>query len=199
MKSILFLFIIIVSGVLSFVSSGIEHIVMSGDTNWKYLALGYYFTGYSLFLYLIYKLRFKRIGVLKFYLLRNLNKINKMYRSMDNKIYAGGAELNSTQERVIDIFNSFLTDKSSLLNASLSTSTRTIQRGSALIVLKTTEDSTITIIGGDDMNLLFEVYIPSSYSKEMIKSFDKEQEKRMGVMETKKRNQLESIIKQLEK
>lgn len=199
MKFILFLFIIIVSGALSFASSGIEHIIMSDDANWKHLALGYYFVAYSFLLYLIYKLRFKRIGVLKFYLLRNLNKINKMFRNMDNKIYASGAELNSTQERVIDIFNSFLIDKSSVLNASLSTSTRTIQKGSALIVLKTTEDSTITIIGGDDMNLLFEVYIPSSYSKEMIKSFDKEQEKRMSVMETKKRNQLESIIKQLEK
>ena len=197
MKIILFLFIIIVSGLLSFISSGVEHIVMSGDTNWKHLALGYYFTGYSLFLYLIYKFRFKRIGVLKFYLLRNLNKINKMYRSVDNKIYSSRSQLNSTQERVIDLFNSFLIDKSSLLNASLSTYTRTIQKGSSLIVLRTTEDCTITIIGGGDVNLLFEVYIPSSYSREMIKSFDKEQEKRMSVMEIKKRNQLESIIKQL--
>lgn len=191
MYIILFLIIIIISSILSFITSGIEHIFRLNDPNWYMLPVGYFFVIYSTLLYLVYRLKFKKVRVLKFYFLRKLLTLNRMFTKIDSKVYSSNIEISSLQERSIKNWNSLLLDKTTILSTSLISQDRTIQRGSLLVVLRSNPDTTLTAFG---VNLYYETFIPQLYSNEMISNFDKEQEKRMKMLESKKRSHIELII-----
>ena len=198
MQVILFLIIVIISGVLSFLTSGIEHLFKSNSSQWNMIPLGYYFLGYSLILMALYKVKFKNIRVLRFYLLRNILKINKIFKQIDFTINNDKIELNTIQEKSIKNWNGLLKDKSTQLNYSFYNSThikRSILRGTLLIILQSNNnENTFTLIDTGDMNLYYEVYIPHIHASEMILYFDKEQEKRITTLENRKRSHIESII-----
>lgn len=198
MQVILFLIIIIISGVLSFLTSGIEHLFKSNSSQWNMIPLGYYFLGYSLILMALYKIKFKNIRVLRFYLLRNILKINKIFKQIDFTINNDKIELNAIQEKSIKNWNGLLKDKSTQLNYSFYNSThikRSILRGTLLVILQSNNnENTFTLIDTGDMNLYYEVYIPHIHASEMILYFDKEQEKRITTLENRKRSHIESII-----
>lgn len=196
MQVILFLIIIIISGVLSFLTSGVEHLFKPNTTHW--IPLGYYFLGYSILLSTLYKLKFKNIRVLKFYLLRNILKINKTFKKIDFTINSEKTELNTLQEKSIKNWDVLLKDKSTQLNYSFYNSTyikRSIQRGTLLVVLQSNNnENNFTLIDTGDRNLYYEVYIPHIHAREMSLYFDKEQEKRITTLENRKRAHIESII-----
>lgn len=198
MQIILFLIIIIISGVLSFLTSGIEHLFKYNDPQWYSIPLGYYFLGYSVLLVSLYKLKFKNIRILKFYLLRNVLKLNRMFRKIDFTINNEKAELNSLQKKSITNWDILLKDKSTQLNYSFYNSTyvkRSIQRGTLLVILQSNNnESNFTLIDTGDMNLYYEVYIPHIHANEMSLYFDKEQEKRITTLENRKRAHIESVI-----
>ena len=198
MQIILFLIITIISGVLSFLTSGIEHLFRSNDPQWYMIPLGYYFLGYSLFLLALYKLKFKNIRVLKFYLLRKVLRLNKMFKKIDFTINSEKTELSTLQEKSIINWDILLKDKSTQLNYSFYKSIyikRSIQRGSLLVVLQSSSNENgFTLIDTGDRNLYYEVYIPHIHAREMSLYFDKEQEKRFTTLENRKRVHIESII-----
>lgn len=162
------------------------------------IPLGYYFLGYSLFLIALYKLKFKNIRVLKFYLLRKVLRLNKMFKKIDFTINSEKTELSTLQEKSIINWDILLKDKSTQLNYSFYKSIyikRSIQRGSLLVVLQSSSNENgFTLIDTGDRNLYYEVYIPHIHAREMTLYFDKEQEKRFTTLENRKRAHIESII-----
>lgn len=198
MQIILFLIIIIISGVLSFLTSGIEHLFRSNDPQWYMIPLGYYFLGYFVFLMALYKLKFKNIRILKFFLLRKVLKLNKAFKKIDFTINSEKTELSTLQEKSIKNWDLLLRDKSTQLNYSFYNSIyikRSIQRGTLLIILQSNNNENIfTLIDTGEKNLYYEVYIPHIHANEMALYFDKEQEKRITTLENRKRAHIESII-----
>jgi hypothetical protein len=194
MGLILLIFIVSLSTCLSLFTSGIEHNFIK---SW-YVPVYYYTLGYAFILYLFYKLRFKRIGVLKFYLLRKISVYNKAFRDLDNKVYSSKVELNSLQEKSIRSWNNLLKDKSTLLISYTFNSThhkRTIQRGGLLLIFKSNNgENILTVLDDDKVNMYYEVFIPQSVANTMCNSFDKESETRMTYAENKKKNYLESLL-----
>jgi|GEM_PF-5339924 len=195
MYFIVVLIIVILSSILSFATSGIEHLVKMDDKNWYMIPLGYYFLFYSILILTTLKLKFKNIRILKFFLLKKILKFNRLINNIGSRVYSSKTQLTPLQERAIKIWNSLIEDKSSSLNACVRTHDRFIQKGTILIILKNNADQILTIIdSGKGSNLFYEVYIPNFYLQEMTLFFDKEQEKRMNSFENRKRGQLESQL-----
>jgi len=135
MYFIVLLVAIILSAILSFVTSGV--INFGSSKNWwslKDIPVGYYFLFYSIILFVIFRLYFKNVRIFKIFLLRSLIKFNWIFKKIDNKVYSTNTDLNSLQEKSIGVWNLLLNDKTSVLNTSLISYSRTIQRGSLLIV-----------------------------------------------------------------
>ena len=196
MYIILFLLIIIFSSVLSFITSGFEHIFKSGDSQWYMIPLGYYFLFYSLISYLFYRIKYNNISLFKFSLLRKISKLNKFFHKIDNKV-TEKIEINSMQEISIKTWCSLLKDKSTILSANILTHNRVIQKGNLLIVLKQRGDSMMTVMDTNDINIFYEIFIPQKYYEEIGILFDREQDKRMSLFESTKRKELESLINTL--
>ncbi len=199
MYFIVFLVAIIFSAILSLVTSGI--ISLGSHKDWwsiKDIPVGYYFAIYNVLIFGIFKLYFRNVRVFKIFLLRSLIKFNWIFKKIDNKVYSTNSDLNSLQEKSIGVWNLLLSDKSTTLNASLKSYSRSIQRGSLLIVLKgEMNDQTLIVMDTDGLNLFYEVYIPQTHSKEMASYFDKENEKRISSLENKKRIHLESQLSRI--
>lgn len=198
MYFIVFLIAIIFSAILSFITYGV--INFGSHKEWwgiKDIPVGYFFLLYSVISFIIFKLKFKSVGIFKFFLLRNLIRFNRIevFKKIDNNVYSTNNNTNSLQEKSIGVWNLLLNDKSSVLNASLLSYSRVIQRGSLLVVLKDkSEEHTLVVMDTDKLNLFYEVYIPKSYSKQMMSCFDKENEKRMNSVENEMLIQLESQL-----
>lgn len=194
MALLLLLFILSITTILSFLTSGIEHNFIK---DW-YVPIYYYFVSYSMLLYLIYKIRYKRIGVLKFTILRKVSICNQTFRNIDSKVYSNKVELNSLQEKSIKSWNNLLKDKTTLLISYTSNSThnkRTIQHDGMLLILKSNNgENMLTVLEDGRLNMYYEIFIPQSSAMVMCNSFDKESELRMTNMENKKKAFLESFL-----
>jgi hypothetical protein len=194
MYIVLFLLIVIISSILSFITSGVEHIFRAGDKDWYMIPLGYYFLAYSVLLFVIYKLKFKTPSIFKFFLLRNLSKLNSIFSKLETKVYDDKVEINSMQQKSIQSWNTLLKDPTTFLNSNLLTYTRFIQKGTLLIILKNRTDINLTVMDTSKRSLYYQVFIPQKYADEMSILFDRELDKRMNSLESKKRTELESVI-----
>jgi len=194
MYIVLFLFIVIISSILSFITSGVEHTFRAGDKDWYMIPLGYYFLAYSVLLFVIYKLKFKTPLIFKFFLLRNLSKLNSIFSKLETKVYDDKVEINSMQQKSIQSWNTLLKDPTTFLNSNLLTYTRFIQKGTLLMILKNRTDINLTVMDTPKRILYYQVFIPQKYADEMSMLFDRELDKRMNSLESKKRTELESVI-----
>ena len=191
MYIILFLLIVIFSSILSFASSGVEHIFKPSN----FFPLGYYFIAYSIILYVLYRIRFKRISIFKFFLLRNFSKLNSLFNKIEKKVYDERVEVDPMQQKSIRAWSVFLKDTTTSINSNILTQDRIIQKGELLIILKNKSDSNLTIMDTrNNRNLFYQVFIPQKYAMEMASVFDKEHYRRMKILEQDKRSDLESVI-----
>lgn len=199
MRIKLILFLILCASLLSVITSGLEQFVALKFSNSivKYTTtpIGLYLIGYCLILYIIFKLKFKRLSTFKFYYLRKVAKFKGNFKKMDIKVYYDKIKLNSLQEKSINTWNSLVKDRGSNLQCSLSTYDRSVQKDGILLILKSTSSENIlTYINTGEVNVLFEIFIPQGYAKEIATTFDIEQSKRICLDEHKKRKYIESLI-----
>ena len=193
MYIILILIISILSAIFSFLTAGIEQMFNLNKT-WYDIPLGYFLIFYFFMFLLIFKIKFKRIKVLKIYLLRYLLILNKMFNKIDKKV-SYKIEITSLQERSIELWGSLLKDKLTLLNSSISSQTRMITKDSLTIILKSGQEKTISLIDTGDVKIFYEVFIPESLSRDMENFFDKEIDKRISLIENNQRSEIEKVIK----
>jgi hypothetical protein len=159
------------------------------------IPLGYYFLFYSVVSFIIYRINFKRKELFKIFLLRKLSKLNKVFSNFDNKVKFDGVKLTSMQEKGIKIWIALLKDKSSILNSNILTYNRTIHRGTLLLCLKKNEG--VLTLMDTNINLFYEIFIPQKHLEDIGSLFDKEQDKRMSLVESKKRTELENVLMKL--
>lgn len=197
MYFILYLLIAIISSVFSFVTSGAEHVItnQANIKGWSMIPLGYYFVFYTIISYIVYRIKFKKISTFKVYLLRVVSKLNRKFNTFDDKVKFDKVELTPMQQKAGRIWSSLLKNKSTILSSSISTHTRSIQRDKFLISLRQ-RDGILTLMN-TEMNLFYELFIPHKMHEELASTFDKEQEKRMNLTETEKRNELEEVLMNL--
>jgi hypothetical protein len=66
-----------------------------------------------------------------------------------------------------------------------------------LVTLKHKGDTTLTVMDSIRKCVFYEVFIPEKYYSEMSLNFDRELDKRMNAIESKKRSELESVLNYL--
>lgn len=193
MKFVVATFILILSVVMSFITSGIEHrLDISKDWN---IHIFYYIVGYAIVGFSLFKIRFKNVRVLKFYLFRKLIKLNKVFHLIDSKVYSEKVELNNIQEKSIKLWNSLLKDKSVELQNCWNSSRRIIKKGSLICIFKyTIQDSSLIVMQNNGVKMFYDIFIPQKNANEMANLFDDTQQKKIDSMIEQEKKCIENIL-----
>lgn len=194
MRVSLWSFIFSVSIVLSLVTSGIEHRLWVKE--W-YIPLVGYFAFFSLMGYLTFKIKFKNVNILKFYLFRKLIKLNKIFHLIDSKVInSERIDLTNIQEKSIKMWEKLLKDPTSELQYCYSSGRRIVKRGNLICVLKTgtSQESNMVIMQNNGVKMFYDIWIPQNSSKEMCSLFDNVQEKKVNQLIEKEKQSIENIL-----
>ncbi len=192
MRIILWSFIFSVSVVLSLISSGVEHFLWI--KNW-YVPLVAYFLFFYIMGYLTFKIRFKNVKILKFFLFRKLLNLNKVFHLIDSKVYSEKVDLSTIQEKSIKMWDKLLKDPTSELQTCNASDRRIIKRGSLICMLKiSSQESNLTIMQNNGVKMFYDIYIPQKNSNEMVNSFDSVQEKKINSLIEKEKRSIENIL-----
>lgn len=193
MVYILYLLVFVISVTLSFLTKGIEHIVDSAQFN---VPMIYYLIGYSIITTLYFKFRFKNKDLFKYWFLRQMVSVNKVFNFIERKrIFSTQEPLSKLEISSIKLWNSLLKDKSTVLTASITPSMRIINRGNMICCLRSDQDSTLTIIDNTSLNLFYEVTMTQSSAKELYDIFDKEQNSRIEKILNDRKEYIASVLK----
>jgi hypothetical protein len=192
MRIILWTFIFSISIVLSLISSGIEHRMFVRD--W-YIPLLAYFGFFALMGYITFKIRFKNVRILKFFLFRKLLSLNKAFHLIDSKIYSEKIDLSAAQEKSLKMWNKLLKDPNVELQTCNVSGRRIIKRGSLICILKSTmQESNLVIMQNNGVKIFYDIFMPQKNANEMTNSFDSIQEKRINLLIEKEKESIENIL-----
>jgi hypothetical protein len=177
----------------SFLSSGLEHRLLPDAS--KHTALYYYFIAYLFISFTSFKLIFKTSRVLKFYLFRQVIRLNRAFHMIDSKVYNNENDLNKIQERSLKMWNELLKDNSSELISCYNSSRRIIKRKNLICILKvTSHESNLVIMQNNGVKLFYDVFIPQSKSTDMAIHFDEIQQRRIDIMIQQEKISIENIL-----
>jgi hypothetical protein len=178
-----------------------QNILNNPNTIWVYLSL------FALVSYGTYKVRFKTKNRFKFFLLRNYLKVRDSLTKLNKKItyHPQDLEILPIQTKSVRLWKLLLRDDGSQISCSLGNRIRQIEKDNMLLILSPVNqlDFQLTIMDVDNnKSCLYEIPVHSKFSESLIEIFDIENERRMNLGQTEKRqsihNDLDKLISQQE-